>query len=206
MARPASSSLIWRMKSLHVVVALGVLDVPGVGLARLEGVVLDADEVVDDVVGQGVVAAHAASSWSLHRPGVEYHRSAARNPERRLQLEEVAQRDPLPGLTSRELRRGGPVPLHRPGVQGAQPQPPPLVEAERMQVVVGGEQPQAPATAPGGQLGRRLEQDAALDVLDPAVQRPRHLQLVAVHDPGEQAEALAASRSATRTRGGRAPR
>src|ERR671923_206607 len=47
---------------LHVVVALGVLEVLAVGVARLEGVVLDADEVVDDVVGRGVVATHAASS------------------------------------------------------------------------------------------------------------------------------------------------
>src|SRR4029453_9218785 len=50
---------------LHVVVALGVLDVLAVGVARLEGVVLDADEVVDDVVGRGVVAAHAVSCLLL---------------------------------------------------------------------------------------------------------------------------------------------
>src|SRR4051812_29462950 len=44
---------------MHLVVALGVLEVAVGGLRRLEGVVLDAHQVVDDVVGGGVLAGHA---------------------------------------------------------------------------------------------------------------------------------------------------
>ncbi len=54
-------------EGLHVLVALGVTDIRVVGLRSLERVVLDADQVVDDVIGRAVLSRHQVSCVDCDR-------------------------------------------------------------------------------------------------------------------------------------------
>lgn len=54
------STLLDELRHVRVVGRMGVLEIFGVSLRALEGVVLDTDEVVDDVVGDDVPFSHIA--------------------------------------------------------------------------------------------------------------------------------------------------
>lgn len=54
------STLLYELRHFGVIRRMGVLEVFGVSLRALQGVVLDADEVVDDIVGDDVPFSHFA--------------------------------------------------------------------------------------------------------------------------------------------------
>jgi hypothetical protein len=100
----------------------------------------------------------------------------------------VAQRD-VEVAHHGDLRlQPSPTVLHRAGVQGGKAKAPPLVEAQAVQVVVGGDQPQPPTALLGRQPLDRLNQGGAHPPPLLGGVEGEDLALVAIHDVGEHAQ------------------
>jgi hypothetical protein len=100
----------------------------------------------------------------------------------------VAQRD-VEVAHHGDLRlQPSPTVLHRAGVQGGKAKAPPLVEAQAVQAVVGGDQPQPPTALLGRQPLDRLNQGGAHPPPLLGGVEGEDLALVAIHDVGEHAQ------------------
>jgi hypothetical protein len=59
------STLLYELRHFGVIRRVGILKVLGICLGALQGVVLDADEVIDDIVGDDVPFSHFAPFVSM---------------------------------------------------------------------------------------------------------------------------------------------